>query len=317
MDKRDRGIYGYLMETVLLKTLVVVYEVGSFTEAAGKLCVTQSAVSRRIQQLETHYGVTLIDREAEPITPTPEGRILISKARRMLALQEEMDEAVTGLKVRHHIRFCCTPCFGVTRLPDIFRMLVGAHDQDLDFNVTFRLSEDIVDGLLSGRYDLAAMEHCCELNLTSCSNYSLPADDMVFVSAPDLGIPRGQVSLKQLVPHRLFLKAQNGCAHRFLMKGMERMGEDVSAFTNLTYYDDLRGLLRQVCEGQGIGFVSKELVAEEAKAGLVKTHRLRGFDHMRSRSLVMPHRFRPTATASRFLQVFFTSFGLPLPPELG
>ena len=189
MDKQGSGIYAWIMELVLLKTLVIVSEMGSFTDAAGKLCVTQSAVSRRIQQLESHYGMALIDRDAEPVTPTPEGRVLLGKARRILELQEEMDEAVTGLKVRHHIRFCCTPCFGVTRLPGIFRKLVGAYGRDLDFNVTFRLSEDIIDGLLAGRYDLAAMEHCCDLPcppapLIPCrpTTPSLPA-------RPDWGFP--------------------------------------------------------------------------------------------------------------------------------
>jgi len=316
MDKQGSGIYAWIMELVLLKTLVIVSEMGSFTDAAGKLCVTQSAVSRRIQQLESHYGMALIDRDAAPVTPTPEGRVLLGKARRILELQEEMDEAVTGLKVRHHIRFCCTPCFGVTRLPGIFRKLVGAYGRDLDFNVTFRLSEDIIDGLLAGRYDLAAMEHCCDLHLSSCTAYSLPPDDTVFASAPGLGIPVGRVDLKRLAPHRLFLKAQNGCAHRFLMRGLEKMGVDGSAFGNLTYYDDLLGLVRQVCEGQGIGFVSRELVAAEAKAGRLKIHRLKGFDHTRPRSLVVPPHFRPTETTGKFLKVFFKSFGLPLPPDL-
>ncbi|MEG0969234.1 MAG: LysR family transcriptional regulator, partial [Pseudomonas sp.] len=40
-----------------LQALVEVADTGNFTEAATRLCLTQSAVSRKIQQLESHYGV--------------------------------------------------------------------------------------------------------------------------------------------------------------------------------------------------------------------------------------------------------------------
>ena len=39
-----------------LQALVEVADSGSFTQAAQTLCLTQSAVSRKIQQLESHYG---------------------------------------------------------------------------------------------------------------------------------------------------------------------------------------------------------------------------------------------------------------------
>ncbi len=316
MDTGPVILYFRRMELVLLETLVAVSEMGSFTGAAEKLCVTQSAVSRRIQQLESHFGVTLIDRDQEPITPTFEGQALLSKARRILALQDEMEEAVTGLKTRNRLRFCCTPCFGLTRMPNIFRKMMGGPVQDLDFNVTLRLSEDIVSGLAAGRYDLAAMEHCCDLNMSSCRVYPLAADEMVFISAPALGVEPGEVSLEDLAPLRLFLKAQNGCAHRFLSRSLEEMGSDVSVFGNVTYYDDLRGLVQQVCEGLGIGFVSRELAAPEIKAGRLVDHHLAGMDHMRSRSLLVPAHFLPSDMDRHFLQVLFSDFGLPVPAEL-
>ena len=39
-----------------MQALVEVADAGSFTAAAPKLCLTQSAVSRKIQQLESHFG---------------------------------------------------------------------------------------------------------------------------------------------------------------------------------------------------------------------------------------------------------------------
>jgi LysR family glycine cleavage system transcriptional activator len=47
-----------------LQALALVAESSSFTEVADKLHLTQSAVSRKIQQLESHYGAPLLVRTA-------------------------------------------------------------------------------------------------------------------------------------------------------------------------------------------------------------------------------------------------------------
>jgi DNA-binding transcriptional LysR family regulator len=49
-----------------LRSFVTVIEEASLTRAAAKLCVTQSAVSRRIQRLEELLGAELFDRNSKP-----------------------------------------------------------------------------------------------------------------------------------------------------------------------------------------------------------------------------------------------------------
>ena len=53
-----------------LKTLVAVMETNSLTGAAGALSLTQSAISRRIQSLESTLGAQLLDRASKPPRPT-------------------------------------------------------------------------------------------------------------------------------------------------------------------------------------------------------------------------------------------------------
>ena len=70
MDSRRTWAYHAAMELLLLRTLVAVVDAGSFSAAATRLCITQSAVSRRIRQLEEHYAVTLLDRAGPAVRPT-------------------------------------------------------------------------------------------------------------------------------------------------------------------------------------------------------------------------------------------------------
>ena len=46
---------------------------GAFTAAAAELSVTPAAVSRLVRLLEQRLGVTLFDRHANRLTPTPAG----------------------------------------------------------------------------------------------------------------------------------------------------------------------------------------------------------------------------------------------------
>jgi len=64
------------MDTVLLRTFLEVARLRHFGRAAEHLCVTQSAVSARIKQLEESLGVPLFERRRNDIRITPAGRRL-------------------------------------------------------------------------------------------------------------------------------------------------------------------------------------------------------------------------------------------------
>jgi DNA-binding transcriptional LysR family regulator len=64
------------MDIELLRTFLEVARTRHFGKAASELCVTQSAVSARIRQLEQTIGVPLFTRSRHNIQLTPEGRQL-------------------------------------------------------------------------------------------------------------------------------------------------------------------------------------------------------------------------------------------------
>ncbi|MGB5606951.1 MAG: LysR family transcriptional regulator [Gammaproteobacteria bacterium] len=64
------------MDIELLRTFLEVVRVRHFGKAAGELCVTQSAVSARIRQLEQTLGMPLFSRHRNNIQLTPAGQQL-------------------------------------------------------------------------------------------------------------------------------------------------------------------------------------------------------------------------------------------------
>lgn len=73
------------MTLAQLEILIAVAETGSFTAAAVKLGISQSAASHAISALEKNLDVALLDRRVTPVTLTPPGDRIIRHARGMVA----------------------------------------------------------------------------------------------------------------------------------------------------------------------------------------------------------------------------------------
>lgn len=67
-----------------LEHLLAVAETGSFSRAADRLCITQSALSRSIQNLEEELGARLLDRIGKRNKLTPLGEDVLARARRIV-----------------------------------------------------------------------------------------------------------------------------------------------------------------------------------------------------------------------------------------
>ena len=76
--------------TDLLRTLVAVVELRSFTKAAASLGVTQPAVSAQIKRLQFLLGGELFDRSTQALTLTPHGEMVVSYARRLLSINDQI-----------------------------------------------------------------------------------------------------------------------------------------------------------------------------------------------------------------------------------
>ncbi|WP_213773891.1 LysR family transcriptional regulator [Bradyrhizobium sp. dw_78] len=66
---------------------------GSYTAAARSLSISPSAVSKSVQRLERHLGLSLFTRTTRSLTLTPEGRELHERALRLLRDAEEIEQA--------------------------------------------------------------------------------------------------------------------------------------------------------------------------------------------------------------------------------
>lgn len=81
-----------------IRAFVAVAEEGSFTLAARRIFVTQSAVSHALRTLEEQLSCQLLDRSGKRVTMTPEGEILLKRCRRILSEIEQAGRDVDSLR---------------------------------------------------------------------------------------------------------------------------------------------------------------------------------------------------------------------------
>jgi DNA-binding transcriptional LysR family regulator len=275
------------VDFVLLKTFLKVAAVGGITKSADGLFITQSAVSRRIKQLEEYVGSPLFERTGTLLKLTTAGHLLIDKGRKMLEIRHAFFDELALQKGRQTLSFCCTPSLGMNRLSGFLSSFAADHSKNIEFSCVFTMPEEAIAGIDSGRFDLALIDHCDGLELKDHLIHHLPDDEMVFVSSPSLGISRAELEIERLFQERLYLKNKNGCAKRFIEMNLLAMGRSFDDFASVIFFDDLLFLTDEVMAGKGISFVSKGFVRKELQNGQLLAHKVLGFNHFRHRSLVI------------------------------
>jgi DNA-binding transcriptional LysR family regulator len=138
-----------------LKVLREVLAQGSFSEAAGALNYTQSAVSQAIARLEAEAGVPLLERDRRGVRPTRAGEHLAAHAGRILTQLEAAEAelgAIAGIE-GGELRMASFPTAGATLMPLAIAAFRAAYPA-----VTLSLGEmepeELTPRLRDGEFDL-------------------------------------------------------------------------------------------------------------------------------------------------------------------
>jgi DNA-binding transcriptional LysR family regulator len=167
----------------LLTLFSSVAETASFSEAARKLRVPRSSVSRNVADLESALGVQLFNRTTRKVALTTAGAALHARvAPQLAALQDsvgslpERDELASG-----GLRLSAAPDFGVTVLPEI---LAGFAVRYPAVNLDVRLASRIVDLVAEG-FDVALRIKTGRLADSSLVARRLSSIDIGLYAAPE------------------------------------------------------------------------------------------------------------------------------------
>ena len=154
MNTPDRS-FTRRLDLTSLQLFVAVCERGSIGKAAEQEFMAPSAVSKRLSDLESAMGTTLLYRHARGASPTPAGQSLLHHARSVLfsldKMQGELSEYADG--VRGHVRMHANISAIVQFLPEDLGSFTRLHDQ-VKIDLEEHLSSEVVRAVQEGAADL-------------------------------------------------------------------------------------------------------------------------------------------------------------------
>ena len=243
-----------------------VVDQGGFTDAARKMGISKSAVSKHISSLEARLGARLLNRTTRRVSPTEIGLAYYDRARRVLndageadALVSSMQSAPTGL-----LRVSVATDFGSLHLSPVLGDFLSQYP---DMSVNLELDNRYIE-LISEGYDAAI--RVGEMEDSTLRARKIADSTLRMVASPKYLEAHGRPHrIDDLSAHKLLHysnQSNNAVWKMTSLSGEKRHVRTTGSFT----VNDGQSLLNAAINGLGIAYLSSFLYHTAMDTGLVE-----------------------------------------------
>lgn len=226
-----------------LDSFVHVARLSSFSGAAEQLHISQPAMSKRIQSLESRLGVTLFDRLGKRVRLTPAGELLLAKASAMLDLSRDMEREIGNLAqaVSGRLSIATSHHIGLHRLAPVLQAFTQAY-ADVQLDIQFEDSEVAHQMVLAGDIELAVvtLNPAGEREQPDLHTQSIWHDPLCFVNAKAL--PE-VTTLEQLATLPCILPGPNTFTGRIVTERFAQEGLQLKPALSTNYLETISMLV--------------------------------------------------------------------------
>jgi DNA-binding transcriptional LysR family regulator len=290
------------MDTRQLAAFCAVVERKSFSQAAERLGVTQPAVSLQIRSLEQRLGTQLLDRSGRRVEPTEAGVRLYASAQKLLALEQQLVEDVTGDAggaLAGTLELGASTGPGGSVVPVLLCEFHEAHPE-----VRVRLSVSDTHSVIA-----RVGERELELGVVGAAprhrgvTYEPFFRDEVVLACPSGHRLAGTtVSLDALRDEPLILMQEGAGVRQVIEDELRRVGTRLRDLDVRIELGLQESVLSAVAAGHGVTFISRTAIESDLAAGTIATARVRGLDPVREIFLVRASGRAETRAANAFVE---------------
>ena len=243
----------------MLESLIAVAESGTITDAARRVHVSQSALSRRLQLLEAELGAELFVRGRHGAELTPVGRQALAHARSIVARCDEMAGDITdhlGLR-QGTVRIGGGATVTSFLLPPAIVAFQAGHP-GIRFFVKEAGSHDVALDVASGGIEIGVVT--LPMAIPEVAVRELMVDRIVLIARRGHPMTRGPVKPAALKRHG-FIAFEPGSAIRQIIDArLARSGVEVDVAMELR---SIPSILRMVACTDFLAFVSRVALSTE------------------------------------------------------
>ena len=228
------------MDWASLSAFVAVADHGGFSAAAGQLHLTQPAISKRIALLEASLQARLFDRLGRQVVLTEAGRLLLPRARQMLAEAEAARRALQdlGQDIGGRLSVATSHHIGLHRLPAPLRRFTALHPRAA-LDIRFMDSEQAYAQVQHGEVELAVTT----LGPTEAPLHATMVwdDPLHFAVAPDHPLARlTKATLADIAAHPAVLPDPGTFTHRIVADVFARRGLSLQLRMTTIYMETIK-----------------------------------------------------------------------------
>jgi DNA-binding transcriptional LysR family regulator len=285
-----------------LVTFCAVVDRGSFSAAAEDLGISQPAVSAQIRSLEERLDQRLLDRNGRRVELTEAGRVLEVHARRMIALEADLERAMgeVGERIAGRLVIGSSTGPGEVLLPRVLGAFRAAHP-GVGVSLVVQDTQSICERVLEGELEVgivgAARPH------RGLEFEPFLRDELVVIAPPSHPLAaRSAVTLEELAGEPLLMQ-QTGSGVRAVLEATLRSAgiksQDLRIEMELGLQQSVKAA---VLAGLGVTVISRLAVAAEVDDGLLAAIPIEGHELVRDFYTVRASGRTPTRLTAAFLE---------------
>lgn len=250
-----------------LELFVAVAETGSFSRGAEIIALTQSTVSQHIAALERETNTRLLDRTSKGIFLTAGGEVFLQHARRVLAEQEVLTQAMVGL----HGLEKATLNLGASNIPanylvPCFLPALQHEHPGISLNMRIGDSREVLGELKSGQIELGIVGGRIDDEIYSYE--PLLKDQLVMIVGPDHPLKeRHSITIKELLERKFIAREDGSGTNQALQKAFLSAGLDPESFNVIARLGSNEAVRRAIAAGLGCAFVSDLSIQNNLRHG--------------------------------------------------
>lgn len=249
-----------------MEAFATVVDQGGFTDAAKKMGISKSAVSKHVSSLEARLGARLLNRTTRRVSPTEIGLAYYDRARRVLTDAGEADALVTSMQAAPsgQLRISVATDFGVNHLSPVLGDFLATYP---DISVNMVLNNRYVE-LISEGFDLAV--RIGELEDSSLRARKVTETKMRMIASPAYLEKYGRPKrLDDLNEHKLlhYSNQANGSVWKVTAPSGEKRQIRTAGWLSV---NDGQSLLNATKSGLGIAYLPSFLYSDAMKDGEVE-----------------------------------------------
>lgn len=228
------------MDNQNLKAFITVADCGSFSDAADQLYITQSAISKRIAQLELQIGKKLFDRIARQVSLTEAGKELLPRAQRILKEYEDALQAINDLsgEASGTLRLAISHHLGLHRLPPVLKQFSQQYP-NVTLDIEFMDSEKAYELVLHGESEVAVITLALDSH-HNINSKKIWVDPLRFICAQDHPLANlKKPKLSDLAEYPIILPGLNTYTGRIIQNLFQREGIPLKAPMSTNYLETI------------------------------------------------------------------------------